>query len=86
MQERNASAHYSSLKRGEVELTFIKERQRAGIQKARAEGVYKGRPATLDHVQIIALHKTARAPTRCPYGRHLADLGVTLPAVNRDSA
>ena len=36
----------------EMELGFIKERQRAGIEKAKAKGVYKGRPNSLDHDQI----------------------------------
>ena len=40
----------------EMELGFIKERQKAGIEKAKAEGVYKGRPVTLDHEKIKALH------------------------------
>ena len=40
----------------EMELGFIKERQKAGIEKAKAEGVYKGRPITLDHAQVKALH------------------------------
>jgi DNA invertase Pin-like site-specific DNA recombinase len=39
----------------EMELGFIKERQSAGIAKAKANGVYKGRPVTLDHDQIKAL-------------------------------
>jgi DNA invertase Pin-like site-specific DNA recombinase len=41
----------------EMELGFIKERQRAGIERAKAEGVYKGRPVALDHDKIKALHK-----------------------------
>ena len=40
----------------EMELGFIKERQKAGIEKAKAEGVYKGRPVTLDHAQVKTLH------------------------------
>jgi DNA invertase Pin-like site-specific DNA recombinase len=36
----------------EMELGFIKERQRAGIAKAKAEGVYKGRPTKLDWQKI----------------------------------
>lgn len=40
----------------EMELGFIKERQRAGIEKAKAEGVYKGRPSSLDHDKIKTLH------------------------------
>ena len=40
----------------EMELGFIRERQKAGIEKAKAEGVYKGRPVTLDHAQVKTLH------------------------------
>jgi DNA invertase Pin-like site-specific DNA recombinase len=39
----------------EMELGFIKERQKAGIEKAKAEGVYRGRPAKLDHDKIRKL-------------------------------
>jgi len=38
-----------------MERQFILERQRAGIAKAKAKGVYKGRPITLDHNQVKAL-------------------------------
>jgi len=40
----------------EMELGFIKERQKAGIEKAKADGVYKGRPVSLDHEKIRAMH------------------------------
>jgi DNA invertase Pin-like site-specific DNA recombinase len=39
----------------EMELGFIKERQRAGIEAAKAKGIYKGRPVTVDHARIRAL-------------------------------
>jgi len=39
----------------EMELGFIKERQRAGIEKAKAEGKYKGRPTSVDHDKIRSL-------------------------------
>ena len=39
----------------EMELGFIKERQRAGIEKAKANGVYKGRPTSVDHDKIRSL-------------------------------
>lgn len=39
----------------EMELGFIKERQRAGIEAAKAKGVYKGRPTSLDHDQIRSM-------------------------------
>ena len=41
----------------EMELGFIKERQRAGIDAAKAEGIYKGRPATFDRGRIVSLRK-----------------------------
>ena len=41
----------------EMELSFLKERQRAGIEAAKAKGVYKGRPPTFDHAKIVALRK-----------------------------
>jgi DNA invertase Pin-like site-specific DNA recombinase len=40
---------------GEIELTFIRERQRAGIDKAMAVGKYKGRPVTVDHRKVIEM-------------------------------
>src|SRR3546814_10684878 len=36
----------------DMELKFIKDRQRAGIEAARAEGVYKGRKKTVDDDEI----------------------------------
>jgi DNA invertase Pin-like site-specific DNA recombinase len=39
----------------EMELTFIKERQKFGIQKAKAKGLYKGRPKTVDDAEVKRL-------------------------------
>ncbi|MBY5453950.1 recombinase family protein [Rhizobium leguminosarum] len=36
----------------DMELTFIKDRQRAGIEAAKAEGVYKGRKKAVDDEDI----------------------------------
>jgi DNA invertase Pin-like site-specific DNA recombinase len=47
----------------EMEVGFIRERQRAGIEAAKARGVYKGRPITLDHAKIIDLHKKGNGAT-----------------------
>src|SRR4029079_18536960 len=47
----------------EMEVGFIRERQRAGIEAAKARGVYKGRPITLDHAKIIDLHKKGDGAT-----------------------
>ena len=47
----------------EMELGFIKERQAAGIAKAKAKGVYKGRPVSLDHSQIRTLRSQGLGAT-----------------------
>ena len=47
----------------EMELGFIKERQRAGIEKAKADGVYKGRPNSLDHEQIRSMRDEGMGAT-----------------------
>jgi DNA invertase Pin-like site-specific DNA recombinase len=47
----------------EMELGFIKERQRAGIEAAKAAGVYKGRPVSLDHAAIRRLKGEGKGPT-----------------------
>jgi DNA invertase Pin-like site-specific DNA recombinase len=44
----------------EMELGFIRDRQRAGIDAAKAKGVYKGRPPTFDHAKIVALRKQGK--------------------------
>lgn len=41
----------------EMELGFIRDRQRAGIEKAEAAGVYKGRPVSLDHEKVVKLRE-----------------------------
>jgi hypothetical protein len=38
----------------EMGLGFIRDRQRAGIDAAKAKGIYKGRPATLDRAHRVA--------------------------------
>jgi DNA invertase Pin-like site-specific DNA recombinase len=47
----------------EMELGFIRERQRAGIDRAKAAGVYKGRSVTLDHQKIAQMHRDGRGAT-----------------------
>jgi DNA invertase Pin-like site-specific DNA recombinase len=39
----------------EFERSIIKQRQREGIDKAKAKGVYKGRKPTIDKDRILAL-------------------------------
>lgn len=40
----------------EFEADIRRERQREGIEKAKAAGVYQGRKRTIDAAQVIALH------------------------------
>ena len=47
----------------EMELGFIRDRQRAGIEAAKAKGIYKGRPVTFDHAKIVALRKDGLGAT-----------------------
>jgi DNA invertase Pin-like site-specific DNA recombinase len=47
----------------EMELGFIRDRQRAGIEAAKANDVYKGRPITFDHGKIVALRKEGLGAT-----------------------
>jgi DNA invertase Pin-like site-specific DNA recombinase len=41
----------------EMELGFIRDRQRAGIDAAKAKGIYKGRPVTFERARIVDLRK-----------------------------
>jgi DNA invertase Pin-like site-specific DNA recombinase len=60
----------------EMELSFIKERQRAGIEKAKADGKYQGRPTSIDTDKLIELKEQGKGAT------HIArELGCTRSAV-----
>lgn len=47
----------------EMERRFIKERQREGIQQAKARGVYNGGKTRLDYDRIRALHSSGMTAT-----------------------
>jgi DNA invertase Pin-like site-specific DNA recombinase len=47
----------------EMELGFIRDRQRAGIDAAKAKGIYKGRPITFDRARIVSLRKEGMGAT-----------------------
>ena len=47
----------------EMELSFLKDRQRAGIEAAKAKGVYKGRPPTFDRAKILELREQGMGAT-----------------------
>jgi len=46
----------------QMERRFIKERQREGIVRAKAEGVYRGGRRRLDHERIKTLHAAGTGP------------------------
>jgi DNA invertase Pin-like site-specific DNA recombinase len=45
----------------EFETNLRRERQLEGIAKAKAAGVYKGRPASIDAAQVREMKKIAKA-------------------------
>jgi DNA invertase Pin-like site-specific DNA recombinase len=47
----------------EMELGFIRDRQRVGIDAAKAKGIYKGRPPTFDRARIVSLRKEGKGAT-----------------------
>ena len=52
----------------EMELGFIRDRQRAGIDAAKAKGVYKGHPLTFDRARIVSLRKDGMGATEIAKG------------------
>lgn len=46
----------------QMERRFIKERQREGIEKAKAEGTYRGGKRRLDYTEVLALHEAGHGP------------------------
>ena len=59
-----------------MELSHIKERQRAGIEAAKAKGVYKGRPSAIDTDMLLELRAKGVGATAIA-----AELGCTRSAV-----
>jgi DNA invertase Pin-like site-specific DNA recombinase len=47
----------------EMELGFIRDRQRAGIDATKVKGIYKGSPVTFDRARIVALRKEGMGAT-----------------------
>ena len=60
----------------EMELSHIKERQRAGIEAAKAKGVYKGRPTAIDTDLLLELRAKGVGATAIA-----SELGCTRSAV-----
>ena len=47
----------------QMERRFIKERQREGIERARADGTYRGGRRCLDRERILSMHAAGERPT-----------------------
>jgi DNA invertase Pin-like site-specific DNA recombinase len=69
-----------------VSISFIRDRQRAGIEAAKAKGIYKGRPATFDRARIVALRKEGMGATEiaeavgCKRGNVYKALKAVVPS------
>jgi DNA invertase Pin-like site-specific DNA recombinase len=46
----------------QMERRFIKERQKEGIERAKAENVYTGGKRRIDHEKVKAMHKEGHGP------------------------
>jgi len=68
----------------EMELGFIRDRQRAGIEAAKSKGVYKGRSVKLDWNRIRHMDAEGKGPTEiataigCSRGMVYKVLGACL--------
>lgn len=62
----------------EMERGFIKARQREGIEKAKAEGIYKGGKRRIDAGKVTAMHGEGKGPTEIAKA-----LGVSRMQVHR---
>jgi DNA invertase Pin-like site-specific DNA recombinase len=61
-----------------MELKFIKDRQRAGIDAAKGKGAYKGRRKTVDETEIHT--RMANGSTKAQIAR---DMGISRMTVYR---
>ncbi len=60
----------------QMERRFIKERQREGIARAKAEGVYKGGRARLDHALVRRLHQEGLGVSAIAKAAHCSRMQV----------
>lgn len=66
-----------------MELRFIKDRQRAGIETAKAQSIYKGRAKNVDDAEIrrrIKAGATKAEVARSMVVRKMAMLGRAVPS------
>lgn len=63
----------------ELERGFLKERQKAGIEAAKAKGIYKGRAKTINRDRIVELHDLGLGPSEIA-----RQLGCSRMTVHRE--
>jgi DNA invertase Pin-like site-specific DNA recombinase len=62
----------------EMERRFIRERQQAGIEVAKAKGVYRGRKPSVPVVKVCELHEAGHGPSAIA-----KSLGISRMSVHR---
>ena len=62
----------------EMERRFIRERQRAGIEAAKAKGIYKGRKPSVPVAKVREMHEAGQGPTAIAKA-----LGISRMSVHR---
>ena len=62
----------------EFERTIIRRRQREGIEKAKAKGVYKGRPPSINAGKVAELRQRGFGPSDIA-----RELGISRASVYR---
>ncbi len=62
----------------EMERKFIRERQQAGIEAAKAKGVYKGRRPAVPVAKVKAMHAEGHGPSAIANA-----LGISRMSVHR---
>jgi DNA invertase Pin-like site-specific DNA recombinase len=76
----------------EMELSFLKNRQKVGIERARKNGVYKGRPVSLDHAKVVEMRQAGLGATEiakamgCSRGAVYKIIGQTNASKPKKSA
>ena len=62
----------------EMERRFIRERQQAGIEAAKAKGIYKGRKPSVPVEKVREMHEAGHGPTAIAKA-----LGISRMSVHR---
>ena len=67
----------------EMERKFIRERQQAGIEAAKAKGVYRGRKPSVPHEKVRQMREAGHGPNEIAAALGISRMSVELPLFNR---